>query len=123
MSGSILDSTTKAGIGGATVELRGTSHHATTDPAGSFRFDSLPPGAYTMLVTVRAPVILLRAITLTVDDSPVRADIMVPATAIAIANAERERARLVGQCAKLRLARERKIDSTLAVPISKWSPS
>src|SRR5579864_2805945 len=49
VEGTVLNSVTGAGIGGAYVELsrdRITRHHATTDVAGRFRITGMPPGSY-----------------------------------------------------------------------------
>ena len=51
--GSATDSTGRVPLRGAMVALSGTSYSTAAGPDGSFRFDSVPPGAYTLLVSER----------------------------------------------------------------------
>jgi len=53
ISGTVLDSTGRASLGGAVVSLSGTPYSVEVDSAGRFRFDSIPPGAYTLLASQR----------------------------------------------------------------------
>ena len=48
LKGSVFDSTRGVPLRGATVFLSGTQHSATSDSAGSFQLDSLPPGSYSV---------------------------------------------------------------------------
>lgn len=50
LTGRALDSTGHVPLRGATVRLAGTSHTTTTRADGHFRLDSLPAGAYTLLL-------------------------------------------------------------------------
>ncbi len=48
LAGTVQDSIQGAAAGGITVFLAGTMYSATTDGDGRYRFDSLPPGRYTI---------------------------------------------------------------------------
>jgi hypothetical protein len=122
--GVVRDSSTNAAIGGATVELLGTPYRHTTDGAGGFHLDSVPPGDFTIAATVRAPTPLTRSSALHIRDGEqsATADLVLPASAAAAADAERERTRMANQCAELRLQREKEIDSAFAVPVAAWTP-
>ena len=122
VSGSVRDSTTRTGVAGASVELRGTPSRVRTGAGGDFRIDSVPPGAYTLAASVRTPSLLSRTATIQVGATAMRVDFELPVTAVAGASAERERQRAASECAALRSARERTIDSTFAVPVSDWTP-
>lgn len=54
ISGTVMDSTGGKPLTGALVSLSGTPYSAEVDSAGRFRFDSIPPGAYTLLASQRA---------------------------------------------------------------------
>jgi hypothetical protein len=49
--GTVLDSTGRRPMAGAVVGLSGTPLSAITDERGGFRFDSIPPGAYTLMAS------------------------------------------------------------------------
>jgi hypothetical protein len=49
LTGAVVDSTGRP-FGGALVRLAGTPYGATVDPRGRYRLDSLPPGAYSLIV-------------------------------------------------------------------------
>jgi len=51
VTGTVYDSLLRAPLRGADVWVRGTEVRAQTDSAGRFRFDSLTPGRYTLLVS------------------------------------------------------------------------
>ena len=48
LTGSVADSS-GGGLAGATIRLRGTRYVARSDSSGRFKFDSLPPGSYTLM--------------------------------------------------------------------------
>ena len=49
--GTAYDSLRRAPLGGAEVQLRGSTRHAVADSNGRFRFDALTPGPYTLELT------------------------------------------------------------------------
>jgi hypothetical protein len=49
--GTVVDSTGRGPMAGASVVLSGTPLSTTTNERGEFRFDSIPPGAYTLLAS------------------------------------------------------------------------
>lgn len=49
LTGFVWDSTTGETLAGAQVVLWGTSHQARTNEAGTFRFEDLPPGSYSVV--------------------------------------------------------------------------
>ncbi|HEX9564380.1 MAG TPA: carboxypeptidase-like regulatory domain-containing protein [Gemmatimonadaceae bacterium] len=51
IAGTVMDSTGRRPLTGTLVSLSGTPHSAEVDARGSFRFDSIPPGAYTLLAS------------------------------------------------------------------------
>jgi hypothetical protein len=53
IEGTVLDSTGRAPLRGTTVSLSGTPFSVEVDSSGRFRFDSIPPGAYTLLASHR----------------------------------------------------------------------
>jgi hypothetical protein len=53
IQGSVMDSTGKAPLRGTMVSLSGTPYSVEVDSSGRFRFDSIPPGAYTLLASHR----------------------------------------------------------------------
>jgi hypothetical protein len=120
--GTVRDSASGAGIGGAQVELRGTLHRTRTDSAGAFRLDSVPPGAYTLLVNVLAPVRLARPLVVHMDSGVVQASFVLPVSTLAKERGAREEARLAAACDELRAVRAREIDSALAQPVELWTP-
>ena len=120
--GTVRDSASGSGVAGAQVELRGSVHRTRTDSAGSFRMDSVPPGAYTLLVTVVSPVRYAQSLAVRMDSGVVRASLMLPVTTLATQHAAREQARLAARCTELRAARNREIDSTMAEPADGWVP-
>ena len=48
-----MDSTGMRPLRGAMISLSGTPYSTEVDSAGRFRFDSIPPGAYTLLASTR----------------------------------------------------------------------
>lgn len=120
--GTLTDSASGAGIAGTDVELRGTMHRGRTDAGGSFRFDSVAPGTYTLVVNVSSPVRLIHSRVVRMDSGVVRVPLVLPVSRLAAEQAAREKSRLAARCADLRLARNREIDSTLAEPIVRWAP-
>ena len=50
VKGSVIDSATKQGLGGATVSLQGSSQTVVTEPDGSFTIDRAPEGELTLSV-------------------------------------------------------------------------
>jgi hypothetical protein len=48
LTGTVTDSA-GGGLAGATLRLRGTQYLTRSDSSGRFRFDSLPPGSYTLI--------------------------------------------------------------------------
>lgn len=120
--GIVRDSASGGGVAGAQVELRGTMHRTRTDSMGAFRLDSVPPGAYTLLVNVLAPVRLTRSLSVRLDSGAVRAGFMLPVTTLAKERSAREEARLAARCEELRTKRNREIDSTMAEPADSWMP-
>jgi hypothetical protein len=122
VSGTVTDSATGSGVVGAQVELRGTLHQARTDSSGAFRLDSVPPGAYTLLVNVLTPVRFARSLAVRMDSGQVRASFVLPISTLARERSVREERRLAAQCDELQAARNREIDSTLAEPVERWRP-
>ena len=120
--GTVSDSAGGGGVAGAQVELRGSVHRTLTDSAGSFRMDSVAPGAYTLLVTVVSPVRYARSLAVRMDSGLVRASFILPVTTLATQRAAREQARLAARCTELRAERNREIDSTMAEPAAGWIP-
>ncbi|HEX5970751.1 MAG TPA: carboxypeptidase-like regulatory domain-containing protein [Gemmatimonadaceae bacterium] len=120
--GTVTDSATGTAIAGAQVELRGTMHQARTDSTGTFRLDSVPPGAYTLLVNVLTPVRFARSLAVRMDSGQVRASFVLPVSTLARERSAREAVRLAAQCAELRAARNREIDAALAEPVEHWAP-
>lgn len=120
--GAVTDSATGRAVIGAQVELRGTTHRTLTDSTGAFRLDSVPPGAYTLLVNVLTPVRYARSLAVRMDSGEVHAVFMLPVSTLARERSAREEARLATQCAELQAARNREIDSTLAEPAERWTP-
>lgn len=120
--GTVTDSATGTAIVGAQVELRGTRHQARTDTAGTFRLDSIPPGEYALLVNVLTPVRFVRSLAVRMDSGQLRASFVLPVSTLARERSAREVVRLAAQCAELRAARDREIDSTLAEPVERWTP-
>jgi hypothetical protein len=120
--GMVTDSANGGGVTGAQVELRGTTHHTRTDSAGAFHLDSVPPGAYTLLVNVLSPVLLARSMAVRVDSGPIRVAFALPVSTLAKERTAREQARRAMQCAELQAARDREIDSTMAEPAVGWIP-
>ena len=120
--GTVTDSASGTSLAGADVQLRGTSHRARTDDAGAFRLDSVPRGAYTLLVNVHSPVRLVRSMSVRVDSGTVRVGLVVPVSTLADEQAAREHMELAGRCTELRTARDREIDSTMAEPVARWTP-
>lgn len=53
IEGVITDSTGRRPLRGAMISLSGTPYSTEVDSAGRFRFDSIPPGAYTLLASQR----------------------------------------------------------------------
>jgi hypothetical protein len=53
IEGVIMDSTGRRPLRGSMISLSGTPYSTEVDSAGRFRFDSLPPGAYTLLASHR----------------------------------------------------------------------
>jgi hypothetical protein len=53
IEGTIVDSTGRSPLRGAMISLSGTPYSTEVDSAGRFRFDSIPPGAYTLLASTR----------------------------------------------------------------------
>ena len=53
IEGTIVDSTGMRPLRGAMISLSGTPYSTEVDSAGRFRFDSIPPGAYTLLASTR----------------------------------------------------------------------
>jgi len=53
IEGTMMDSTGKEPLRGTVVSLSGTPHSVEVDSSGRFRFDSIPPGAYTLLASHR----------------------------------------------------------------------
>ena len=51
IAGAVLDSTGRAPLLGSLVSLSGTPFAVAVDSSGAFRFDSIPPGAYTLLAS------------------------------------------------------------------------
>jgi hypothetical protein len=122
VSGSVTDSASGKAVVAAQLELRGTTHQALTDSTGAFHLDSVPPGAYTLLVNVLVPVRLTRSLAVRVDSGRVRASFVLPVSTLARERSIREEMRLAVQCDELRAARNREIDSTLAEPVERWAP-
>jgi len=122
VAGAVTDSSTGVAVAGADVELRGARYSVRTDSAGAFRLDSVPPGAYTLLVSVRTPVRLVRSMAVRMQGDSVRLQLALPVSTLAAELAARERMRLAQQCAVLRAARNHEIDSTLAEPVAQWTP-
>ena len=120
--GTVTDSASGSGVVGAQVELRGTAHRTRTDSTGAFHLDSVPPGAYTLLVNVLSPVRLAKSLSIRMDSGTMRGSFVLPVTTLARDRAARENARLAAQCAELRAARNHEIDSTLAEPVEQWTP-
>lgn len=120
--GTVTDSASGKGLVGAQVELRGTLHRTRTDSAGAFRLDSVPPGAYTLLVNVLSPVRFAKALAVRMDGDAVSASFVLPVSTLAKARNAREEARVGAKCEELRTARNREIDSTLAEPVELWMP-
>ena len=120
--GTVNDSASAGGVAGAQVELRGTVHRARTDSTGGFRFDSVPPGAYTLLVSVFSPVRFAKSLAVRVDSGAVPVKVLLPVTTLALQRDAREQARLAERCAELRTERNREIDSTMAEPAVGWIP-
>ena len=50
VKGTVIDSATRQGLGGATVAVQGSSQTAVTDPDGSFTLDNAPDGELTLSV-------------------------------------------------------------------------
>lgn len=122
VTGTVTDSATSRGVAGAQVELRGTQHHARTDSAGAFHLDSVPPGAYTLLVNVLSPVRYARSLAVRMDSGVVSAAFVLPVSTLATERKAREDARLAAKCDELRAVRNREIDSALAEPADQWRP-
>ena len=120
--GTVSDSASGKGLVGAQVELRGTLHRTRTDSAGAFRLDSVPPGAYTLLVNVLSPVRFARSLAVRMDGGAVSASFVLPVSTLAQERSAREEARVAAKCEELRTARNREIDSTLAEPVERWTP-
>jgi hypothetical protein len=53
ITGTVVDSTGRAPLRGTLVSLSGTPYSVEVDSSGAFRFDSIPPGAYTLLASHR----------------------------------------------------------------------
>jgi hypothetical protein len=104
------------------VELRGRLIRTRTDSSGTFQLDSVPPGAYTLLVNVLSPVRFVRSLAVRMDGGAVRASFALPVSTLAKERNAREEARVAAKCEELRTARNREIDSTLAEPVEKWTP-
>jgi hypothetical protein len=51
--GTVMDSTSRGPLRGTVVSLSGTPYSVEVDSSGGFRFDSIPPGAYTLLASHR----------------------------------------------------------------------
>ncbi len=51
IAGMVRDSTGRAALRGSVVSLSGTPYSTEVDSTGAFRFDSIPPGAYTLLAS------------------------------------------------------------------------
>ena len=122
VSGAVTDSAKGTAIVGAQVDLQGTLHQARTDSAGAFRLDSVPPGAYTLLVNVLTPVRFAKALPVRLDSGEVRASVVLPVSTLARERSARQEARLAARCAELRAVRDHEIDSTLAEPVEQWAP-
>lgn len=122
ISGTVTDSASGSGVVGAQVELRGTLHQARTDSSGAFRLDSVPPGAYTLLVNVLTPVRFAKALAVRMDSGVMHVAFVLPVSMLARERSAREETRLAAQCAELRAARDREIDSTFAEPVERWAP-
>ena len=120
--GTVTDSATRRGIVGSQVELRGTLHHTVSDSTGAFRLDSVPPGAYMLLVNVLSPVRYARSLPVRFDSGVMRASFVLPVSTLARERSAREEARAAAKCEELRVARNREIESTLAVPADQWNP-
>jgi hypothetical protein len=120
--GTVTDSASGKSVAGVQVELRGTLHQARTDSAGAFHLDSVPPGAYTLLVNVLSPVRYARARAVRIDGGEVRASFVLPISTLAKERGAREEARIAAKCDELRTARNREIDSTMAEPVEQWRP-
>lgn len=48
LTGQVVDASTQEAVSGAQVTLQGEDQEATTDENGSFTFESLSPGSYTI---------------------------------------------------------------------------
>jgi hypothetical protein len=120
--GSLTDSASGAGVPGTDVELRGTLHHGRTDDRGTFRFDSVAPGSYTLLVNVSSPVRFIHSRIVRMDSGVVHVTLVLPISRLASEQAAREQARSAARCIELRVARDHEIDSTYAEPVIQWAP-
>jgi hypothetical protein len=81
--GMVTDSASGKGLVDAQVELRGTLHRTRTDSTGTFQLDSVPPGAYTLLVNVLSPVRFVRSLAVRMDGGAVRASFALPVSTLA----------------------------------------